>query len=274
MPMSGPISMEEWKRIRWWPFYEDASVAKAEAFVQRYLLRLLTVCFGFVNGELCSRPAPFLPDILHIAAGTRGCQATLERYFHALSALDVVRKKKLRHSQESGLASGSSELQKGGDDAAVLDGPLTAFDFALSVDEAMFFFQRAGETSLRGPCARGLSYGSPKHLCELRDLLQVGDWSDAEEETVDNYEDEDDNVLPLATELTLLLEEEGCPALTLTLLGSSHWGIYITPRLTAIPFNVGMSTVEKGNLDEMMGQMDFPLHCNHGSSKESLVSFL
>ncbi|EKG06468.1 hypothetical protein TCSYLVIO_002424 [Trypanosoma cruzi] len=274
MPMSGPISMEEWKRIRWWPFYEDASVAKAEAFVQRYLLRLLTVCFGFVNGELCSRPAPFLPDILHIAAGTRGCQATLERYFHALSALDVVRKKKLRHSQESGLASGSSELQKGGDDAAVLDGPLTAFDFALSVDEAMFFFQRAGETSLRGPCARGLSYGSPKHLCELRDLLQVGDWSDAEEEAVGNYEDEDDNVLPLATELTLLLEEEGCPALTLTLLGSSHWGIYITPRLTAIPFNVGMSTVEKGNLDEMMGQMDFPLHCNHGSSKESLVSFL
>ncbi|EKF38652.1 hypothetical protein MOQ_001139 [Trypanosoma cruzi marinkellei] len=275
MPESGPISMEEWKRIRWWPFYEDASLAKAEAFVQRYLLRLLRVCFGFVNGELCSRPAPFLPDIIHIAAGTRGCQATLERYFHALSALDAVRKKKLRHSQETGPMNGSSEALKGGDDAAVLDGPLLAFDFALSVDEAMFFFQRTGETSLRGPCARGLSYGSPNHLCELRDPMPSGDWSDAEEEAVGNYEDEeDDDVLPLATELTLLLEEEGCPALTLTLLGSSHWGIYITPRLTAIPFNVRIATAEKGRMDEMMGLIDCSPHCNHGCNKESSVSFL
>ncbi|RNF25560.1 uncharacterized protein Tco025E_02240, partial [Trypanosoma conorhini] len=247
MPDPGTVSVEEWQRIKWWPFFEDPALAKAAAFVERYLLRLLTVCFGFVNGELCSRRTPFLPDVLHLAASTKGCQATLERYFHAIFALDAVREKKLCHSQDAGETGGTSEVRKGGD-AVALSGPLMAFDFALAVEEAMFFFQRAGETRLRGPCARGLSYGSPNHLCELRGLAAPAGANGGAEEAVggndgyggygDDDDDDDDgggDLLPLATELTLLLEVEGAAALTLTLLGASHWGRYVTPRLTAVP---------------------------------------
>ncbi|RNF08344.1 hypothetical protein TraAM80_02935 [Trypanosoma rangeli] len=239
MPDLCPVSMEEWQRIMWWPFFEDASLAKAATFVKRYLLRLLTVCFGFVNGELCSRCTPFLPDVLYLAAGTRGCQATLERYFHAIFALNTARERKLYHSQEAANTEDTSDV-RGGGDAVVLSGPLMAFDFALTVEEAMFFFQRAGETRLLGPCARGMSYRSSNHLCELRNLAPEAEADEVVERAMgnsngDNDDDDDGEQLPLATELTLLLEVEGAPALTLTLLGSSHWGNYITPRLTAVP---------------------------------------
>ncbi|ESL07636.1 hypothetical protein TRSC58_04671 [Trypanosoma rangeli SC58] len=275
MPDLCPVSMEEWQRIMWWPFFEDDSLAKAATFVERYLLRLLTVCFGFVNGELCSQRTPFLPDVLYLAAGTRGCQATLERYFHALFALDTARERKLCHSQEAAKTGDAFEARRSGD-AVVLNGPLMAFDFALTVEEAMFFFQRAGETRLLGPCASGLSYRSSNHMCELRDLAPEAEADEGVEEAVDNGNDDDDGEqLPLATELTLLLEVEGAPALTLTLLGSSHWGNYITPRLTAVPLKpIKTMAAAKSKTEQRTEHATSFLQSAVAAKKDSFVVFV
>ncbi|KAH9600816.1 hypothetical protein LSM04_007048 [Trypanosoma melophagium] len=254
-----PISMKAWKRIKWWPFFEDPSLLSYAAFIQRYMLRILTVCFGFVNGELCSRCVPFLPDVLYAVAATKGAQATAERYFHALAALNSVRTKKLTHSNQL-IRSGATtpptppaELaitQPATPTAAVgvtedcsmaSDGPLMAFEFTLSVEEALFFFQRAGEELLRGPCAKGLGHAFLNQQQEPQNALVLDEAKNSSihknnKDGGDDDDCDDDGMLPLEAELTLLLEIEKRKALSLPLLCASHWGQQITPRLTRIPF--------------------------------------
>ncbi|KEG08788.1 hypothetical protein DQ04_06451000 [Trypanosoma grayi] len=255
VPGTAPITARDWKRIKWWNFFPSQVRAKSAAFIQRYLLRILTVCFGFVNGELCSRCVPFLPDMLSIVARTNGAQATVERYFHALAALNVSRKKKLNHSQKTDNArnaptdaantasvaptANAVASSSVGESTTISDGPLMVFDIMLTVEEALFYFQRANEATLRGPCAIGVGHGFPY---QRREQYCAGHHED------DNTNVEDDSLLlPLEAELTLLLEVENSAALSLPLLCSSHWGQPITPRLTVIPPEPSIPAVTRGS---------------------------
>ncbi|ORC88072.1 uncharacterized protein TM35_000181290 [Trypanosoma theileri] len=259
IPGFDSISMKAWKRIKWWTFFDDPSRLSYAAFIQRYMLRILTVCFGFVNGELCSRCVPFLPDVLYAVAATKGAQATAERYFHLLAALNTVRTKKLSHSHQSNRAGAATpptppaeiittapatptvSLETTGHYIMAADGPLMAFEFTLSVEEALFFFQRAGEEILRGPCAKGLAHAFPKQPQDLQSAVFLEETKNGSsyknnKDIEDDDDYEDDGMLPLEAELTLLLEIEKRTALSLPLLCATHWGQQITPRLTRIPF--------------------------------------
>ncbi|KAG8348312.1 hypothetical protein ERJ75_000348700 [Trypanosoma vivax] len=225
-----PINMDVWRRIKWWRFYDDSSMLSATPFIQHYLLRVLTVSFEIDNGELCVRNTPFLPDLLSAVVRTRGSQATMERYYHALVALNASRENKFRHSDGKSMPQSFSELvndvgyvrksSTGGEE------PLSAFELQLSVEEALFFFQRQGKRVFSNPTSRDV-------LGQTSPVTEPAEEWEHYKHRVDE-DNEEENTLSLELELILLLEVEDSIALSLTLFGSSHWGRYIMPRLTAV----------------------------------------
>ncbi|CBH11095.1 hypothetical protein, conserved [Trypanosoma brucei gambiense DAL972] len=233
------ITMEAWHRIKWWHFSTNASKASWEDFLKCYLFRVLTVSFELKNGVLCSRLLPRLPDLLSAIARTRGAQATVERYYHALVALDAARTKKLRHSQLVETPLLAEAGQNHAYTLASIKGsllalsPLSVFDLTLSVKEALYFFRPAFDS-----CAPGWSAATQRSAEPTSPYRSVrGRYSLGGEGNSKISEDEESSgeyTISLEEDLILLLEIEGRTALSLPLLSSSHWGRHVLPRLTVI----------------------------------------
>nr|CCC90458.1 unnamed protein product [Trypanosoma congolense IL3000] len=234
------LSLEEWRRIKWWRFSSGAPEPLWDDFVKRYLFRILTVSFELKNGELCSRNVPLLPDFLSVVVRTRGVQATVERYFHALVAFTAMRAKKSRpsppaepSSRHSGAGRVSIDLTASSSQCYVAGNcPMAVFDMTLSVDEVLYFFQAGA----KGPSTGQIELATytklypPLRLPRLKHRQAEGHVRGGDE----GEEVDEDDALSLEADLTLLLEMEGCSGLSLPLLGSSHWGRYVMPRLVAI----------------------------------------